>query len=96
MSLFVVHHQHEAEVCPARDPQMAQMLLKHLSPANAASYGIKIEGEAVIKDAHKLYLILQAPDEERVKQFMQPFAQAGSVEILAGSSCEEVVKRGVC
>jgi hypothetical protein len=96
MSLFVVHHKHEAEICPARDPQMASMLLKHLSPANADNYGIKIEGEAVIKGAHRLYLILEAPDEESVNRFMQPFAQAGNVEILAGSSCEEVVKRGVC
>jgi len=96
MSLFVVHHQHAAENCPARDPQMAQMLLKHLSPANAASYGMKIEGEAVIKDLHRLYLIVDAPDQETLNRFMQPFAQAGSVEILAGSSCEEVVRRGVC
>lgn len=96
MSLFVVHHQHAPEVCPAPDPQMASMLLKHLSPANTASYGITIQGEAVIKGAHRLYLILEAPDQESVDRFMQPFAQAGSVEILAGSSCEEVVRRGVC
>ena len=36
MSLFVVEHEHSETTCPARDPQMAQMLLQHLSKPNAA------------------------------------------------------------
>lgn len=96
MALFVVQHRHPAEHCPARDPQMAPMLLKHLSPSNAANYGIKIQGEAVINGAHTLYLIVEAPDQESVNRFMQPFAQAGSVEVLAASPCETVVERGAC
>ena len=96
MSLFIAKHSHPAERCPARDPQMAPMLLQHLSPSNAANYSIKIQGEAVVNGAHTLYLILDAPDEDSVNRFMQPFAQAGSVDVWAASPCEVVVERGYC
>jgi hypothetical protein len=96
MPLFVVQHRHDAEHCPARDRQMAPMLLKHLSPANTAEYGLSIHGEAVVDGAHTLYLIVDAPSAENVSRFMQPFAQAGSVEILPASPCEVVVNRGAC
>jgi hypothetical protein len=45
MSLFVVRHQHTAETCPAKDPAMGAMLLKHLSPANARKFGVNIQGD---------------------------------------------------
>jgi hypothetical protein len=96
MSLFVTRHQHPAERCPAMDPQMGSMLLQHVSPANAATFGITIRGEAVINDAHTFYMIMEAPDRERVEQFMAPFAQAGSVEVLPASTCEAVIGRGGC
>ncbi len=96
MSLFVVQHRHDAERCPARDPQMAPMLLKHLSPANAKSYGLTIHAEAVINNAHTLYMIVDGRDRDSVQRFMQPFAQAGTVEILPASTCEDVVTRGGC
>jgi hypothetical protein len=94
MALFVVQHQHSAETCPARDPQMGPLLLQHLSEANAAEQGISIQGEAVINGAHRLYLIVDAPDEERVSQFMQPFSQVGTVEVFSASPCEAVIGRG--
>jgi len=96
MSLFVVRHHHDAKRCPARYPRMASMLLTHLSPSNAAGYSLKIHGEAVVDDAHTLYLILDGPNQESVSRFMQPFAQAGTVEIFPASSCEAVVTRGDC
>jgi hypothetical protein len=96
MSLFVTRHQHPAERCPAADPEMGSMLLRHVSADNAATYGITIQGEAVINDAHTLYMIVEAPDRERVEQFMAPFAQVGSVEVLPASTCEAVVGRGGC
>jgi hypothetical protein len=96
MSLFVVQHHHAPERCPAQNSEMAPMLLKHLSPENTKQYGISIHGEAVVNNAHTLYLIVDAADQERVQQFMQPFAQAGSVEVLPASHCEAVVGRGTC
>jgi hypothetical protein len=96
MALFLVQHRHEPERCPARDPQMASMLLKHLSPSNTASYDIKLKGEVVIQGGHTLYLIAEASDPIHVSRFMEPFARAGTVEILPASTCEEVVERGEC
>jgi hypothetical protein len=75
---------------------MGQMLLAHLAKENAARFGIDLHGEAVINDAHTLYLIVDAPDRQRVEEYLAPFAQAGSVEVLGASSCEAVVERGGC
>ena len=43
MSLYFVRHEHTPETCPAKDPEMGQMLLDHLSPRNARKFGINIE-----------------------------------------------------
>jgi hypothetical protein len=78
MALFVVHHQHAAESCPAADPDMGAMLLNHLSRPNVRRYGIEILGEAVLAE-HALYMIVNATDRSRVEEFMQPFAMVGSI-----------------
>jgi hypothetical protein len=96
MSLFVLHHQHDAARCPAQDPQAAAMLLAHLAPDNAASYGITIQGHAVVDGQHTLYAIADAPDQEAMERFAAPFALAGSVQVLPASLCEAVVARGGC
>lgn len=75
---------------------MGQMLLQHLSPLNAQSYGVHIAGEAVIRGQHSLVMVVDASDEGRLREFLQPFSQAGSVEILPAASCSEVVARGGC
>jgi hypothetical protein len=62
MKVFVVQHHHDAERCPAKDPQMAQMLLKHLSASNAKNCGLTIQAEAAIDNAHTLYMIIGGPD----------------------------------
>jgi uncharacterized protein with GYD domain len=96
MALFVVQHQHAAETCPAKDAQMGAMLLAHISRSNAETYGVNIQGEAVIQGAHTFYLIADAEDQETVDKFMAPFAMVGSVEVLPASHCEEVVARAGC
>jgi hypothetical protein len=96
MSLYYVHHQHSAETCPAKDPEMGQMLLQHLSPTNARKFGLDIQGEAVLDGKHTLVLIVESEDPQYIRNFMQPFAQAGSVEILPASTCEAVVERQGC
>ncbi|MEJ5240683.1 MAG: DUF3303 family protein [Anaerolineales bacterium] len=96
MSLYFVRHQHAPETCPAKNPEMGQMLLQHLSKANARKFGIELHGEAVLDGQHTLVLILEAEQKEYVEQFMTPFAQAGSVEILPASACEAVVERAGC
>ncbi len=96
MPLFVVEHKHAAETCPAGHPEMGPMLLKHVSPANATKFGVTIHSDAVIDGKHAYYLIVDAESEDNVREFMAPFAQAGTVEISAASSCERVVARGEC
>ena len=96
MSLYFVRHQHSAETCPARDPNMGAMLLSHLSPRNAGKYGVNIFGDAVLDGQHTLVLIVDAPGKEQIENFMQPFKMAGSVEITSASTCESVVERAGC
>jgi len=96
MSLYVIRHQHSAEACPAKNPDMGAMLLTHLSPSNASQYGISIKGEAVLDNKHTLFLILEADQPHQVEKFMQPFQQAGPVEIWPASECETVVERLGC
>ncbi len=96
MPLFVVQHKHSAETCPAGHPQMGPMLVQHISPENAAKFGVNVRSDAVIDGQHTFYLTVDAADEGKVKDFMAPFYQAGSVEIWPTSSCEQVVERAAC
>ena len=96
MALFVARHQHQADRCPAADAQMGPFLLQYLSPGNASDQGVTIQAEAVVNDAHTLYLIVEADSQDRVEGFMAPFGQVGSVEVLPASSCEAVIGRGGC
>ena len=96
MPLFVARHQHSADRCPAGDPNTGAMLLTHLNRKNAAAAGVTIHADAVIDNAHTFYVILDADSRGRVEEFMAPFAQAGSVEIMSASHCEAVVERGGC
>jgi len=96
MALFVALHQHDAETCPAGDPQMGPMLLQHVSRPNAEQMGVNIHGEAVEQGSHRLFLIVDAADQETVDKFMAPFGMVGSVEVLPARPCEEVVARKGC
>jgi uncharacterized protein with GYD domain len=96
MSLFVVQHKHAAETCPAGNPQMGPMLVQHVAPENAEKFGVRVRGDAVVDGQHTFVLILEADDRSNVEQFMAPFAQMGSLEIVPASSCEQVVERAKC
>lgn len=96
MALFVVRHHHAAESCPAQDPYAGAMLLNHLSRPNVRQHGIEIHGEAVVQGEHTLYLIVEASDEGRLREFMQPFHMAGSLDIYPASTCAGVVASGGC
>jgi hypothetical protein len=96
MSLYQVKHYHEAEVCPARDPERGAMLLSHLSPQNARKFGVNIQADAVLDGQHTFILIVDADERAKIEQFMQPFRQAGPVEINPASHCETVVERQGC
>jgi len=96
MALFVVRHQHEAEHCPARDPEMGAGLLNYLSRPNVSRHGVEIRGEAVVEREHTLYMIVESGGEDRVREFMKPFAMAGPVDVYPASTCARVVASGGC
>ncbi len=96
MSLYFVRHQHSAETCPAKNPEMGQMLLQHLSKQNAHKFGLDLLSDVVLDGQHTLVLIVESEDKEYIDNFMQPFAMAGSVEIFPASTCEVVVERQGC
>jgi DMSO/TMAO reductase YedYZ molybdopterin-dependent catalytic subunit len=96
VALFVVRHQHEAERCPATDPYLGASLLNHLSRSTVRQRGIEIRGEAVVEGEHTLYMIVESADEGCVREFMSPFALAGTVDIYPASTCARVVASGGC
>jgi DMSO/TMAO reductase YedYZ molybdopterin-dependent catalytic subunit len=96
MALFVVRHQHAAERCPAQDPYMGATLLNHLSRPNIRQHGVEIHGEAVVQGEHTLYFIVEAGDEGRLRECMQPFQMCGSLDIYPASTCARVVASGGC
>lgn len=96
MALFVVRHHHAPERCPAQDPYMGATLLNHLSRPNVRQHGVEIQGEAVVQGEHTLYLIVEARDEDGLREFMQPFQMAGTLDIYPASTCARVVASGGC
>ena len=96
MPLFVVRHNHDGARCPAQDPYMGAMLLNHLSRPNVRRHGVEILGEAVVQGEHTMFLIVEATDEARLREFMQPFQMAGSLDVYPASTCARVVASGGC
>ncbi len=96
MSLFIVRHQHDAELCPAADPYHGATLLNYLSRPNVRKHGIEIQGEAIVRGEHTLYMIVESSDETRVREFMAPFATAGKVDVYPAATCAGVVSNGGC
>ena len=96
MPLFIVRHQHPADGCPAQDPLLGASLLNHLSRPNARKFGLQIQGEAIVPGEHTMYMIVEAADEERLREFMQPFRIAGSLDIYPASTCVRAVASGGC
>jgi DMSO/TMAO reductase YedYZ molybdopterin-dependent catalytic subunit len=96
MALFLVRHRHEAERCPATDPDRGAALLDYLNRANARQRGVEIRGEAIIEGEHTLYLIVESSDESRVREFIEPFALAGEVDVHPASTWARAVASGGC
>ncbi|TMP97101.1 MAG: sulfite oxidase [Verrucomicrobia bacterium] len=72
------------------------MLLNHLSRPNVRQHGVEIQGEAIVQGEHTLYLIVEASDEGRLREFLQPFHMAGTLDIYPASTCARVVASGGC
>jgi DMSO/TMAO reductase YedYZ molybdopterin-dependent catalytic subunit len=75
---------------------MGATLLNFLSRSNVRKHGVTIQGEAVVRDQHTLYMIVESSDEAQLRHFMQPFAMAGSLDIYPAATCASAVARGGC
>jgi DMSO/TMAO reductase YedYZ molybdopterin-dependent catalytic subunit len=95
MSVFVVHHQHPADRCPAADFTAGAGLLNHLSRPSAARHGVRIRGEAVLA-AHTLVMIAEADREDALHAFLRPLEAAGTLAVDRASTCARVVAAGGC
>ncbi len=96
MGLFIVRHEHEGTRCPAGDPALGALLLNHLSRPSARRYGVEIKGEAVVEGDHVMYMIVEAGGADQVRRFVQPFAEAGTVDVYPASTCVRAVASGGC
>jgi hypothetical protein len=95
IALFVAHHQHSPEDCPARHGRGAG-LLSHVSASTAARYGVTIYAEALITGQHVLLLVVEAASREAVARFLMSLPSPGELQILSAFSAEEAVERGGC
>ena len=93
MARFVVRHAHPPERCPAQDISNGSMLLNHLSHDNAARFGVRIQGEAVVKGEHTLYLIAEAADESQLRRFLAPFEEAGKEKAAPAISTDAALSK---
>ena len=75
---------------------MGASLLNHLSRPNVRKFGLHIQGEAVVHGEHTMYMIVEADDEDRLRELMQPFQMAGSLDIYPASTCVRTVASGGC
>src|SRR5947209_5994409 len=96
MALFIVRHQHDPDHCPAADPYNGANLLNYLSRPNIRKHGITVQSEAVVRGEHTLYMIVEADGETSVRNYMTPFAMAGTLDVYPASTCAGVVSRGGC
>ena len=96
MAMFIVRHQHDGDRCPAADPLVGASLLNYLSRPQVQQRGIEIHGEAVVQGEHTMYLIVEANDAANVVRFMEPFSEAGTVDVYPASTCARVVASGGC
>lgn len=96
MPLFIVRHQHAAAGCPAQNPYLGASLLNHLSRPNVRKFGLEIQAEAVVHGEHTMFLIVDAEDESRLREFMHPFQMAGTLDVYPAQTCVRTVASGGC
>lgn len=96
MPLYFVEHKHTAETCPTKQPDMMKMLGQHVMQMTADKFGITIQSDVVFPGEHRMNLVLAAPSEAKVKEYVAPFGMVGSVEVVEVSTCEEVVASAKC
>lgn len=93
MSLYLVEHKHSPENCPTRNPEFVKQLAGHMTPENAQKHGIKMLGDWVNDDQHRVVLVFDSDTREKVVDFVRPFEAVGSVAVSEGTTCEDLAKK---
>ena len=96
MPLYLVEHRHTAETCPTKNREMMLMLGKHVTQPTADQFGIKIHSDVVHPGEHRMMLVLEAPEQSNVDEYVKPFVMVGTVDVKEVSTCEQVVETAVC
>ena len=96
MALYFVEHRHTAETCPTQNPEMMAMLGKHVMQQNADQYDIRIIADVVHPGEHWMNMVLEAPSQQKVDEYMKPFTMVGSVNVKEVTTCEQVVATAKC
>ena len=94
MSQFLVEHHHTAAGCPVSNAEMMKALVSHVSPANAAQFGVKVLSDSVIPDEHTVYFVVEADTPDKVATFAAPFMNVGPTTIRPVITCDIVAARG--
>jgi hypothetical protein len=92
MALFLIEHNHSAETCPTRNPDMVRALREHVRPENAERFGLKLLADWVNEPEHHLVFVVEGTTQSAAEQFAAPFAGLGSVKVTLGLTCEQVAK----
>lgn len=96
MPLYFVEHQHTAETCPTQQPEMMRMLGMHVTQPSADKFGVRILADVVHPGEHRMNMVLEAPQQKNVDDFVQPFGMVGSVDVKLVTTCEQVVASAKC
>jgi len=96
MALYLVEHRHTAETCPTKNREMMLMLGKHVTQENADTFDVKIHADVVHPGEHRMMMVLEAPSQEPVDRFVQPFTMVGTVDVKEVTTCEQVVATATC
>ena len=73
MALYLVHHSHTDETCPAKNPKLVRIFAAHVNQANGDKYGIKILADFVNDPEHTVILVVEADSIDKVHNFVTPF-----------------------
>ena len=96
MGLYFVEHSHTAEACPTQNRDMMLMLGKHVTQETADGFGIRIHADIVHPGEHRMNMVLEAPDEAKVREYVKPFGMVGTVAVKEVTTCEQVVATATC
>ncbi len=93
MALYLVHHSHTDETCPAKNPELVRIFAAHVNQANGDKYGVRILADFVNDPEHTVILVVEADSMDKVHNFVTPFINVGPTTIKEGYTCEQVAQQ---